>query len=177
MKFERETVTLPDGSEEELVVVPLSGGRVEHAREVPAHFWTELQANNPPPPRPVKVVETALGTKEEVSPPPDDPVWIQHYLDTDAWTKEMDLRIQRIRWFVAFHRIIEVPKDWQVPEIFKTFGGVETAQEDPDRLIQYVRYEVLKTKQDKETLDAAVSGIIPESERESARALFRESSK
>lgn len=174
MEFERETVEILDGSKEELLVIPLSGGRTMYAREVPIHLWADIHAANPRPEEPVDEVETAAGTTELVRPKPDDVRWIRYYIEIDEYTDKISRIIQRVRWYYAFKGIVEVPEDWEVPEIFQ-LSGVETATDKIDRLVQYVRYEILRTKSDKETLDAAVSGIVPESEREASRALFRES--
>jgi hypothetical protein len=154
-------------TDDNLITVTLSGEREFRGKPMAPQAWVLVFDANPMPVEPKDEQVNEAGVTIYLSVPPDDPRAIA-YVDA---IRDYNRALEEAGWLNFFADTLKVPKDFDIPTGHKRLG-VKLADDPLDRLIQYIRLEVIQSTDDAIALDAAIRGEITESEVDAAAALF-----
>jgi len=150
-----------------LITVKLSGGREFRGKPIGPQAWVLVFDANPMPVEPKEEKVNDAGVKIYLTLPSDDPRAI-HYREE---VRDYNRKLEEAGWLNFFADTLEVPDDWDIPIGHKRMG-VKIAKDPLDKLIQYIRLEVIQSTDDAIKLDQAIRGELTEAEVDAAAALF-----
>ena len=150
------------------VEVKLSGGRVYRGRPVGPEAWVMIFEQSPMPEEPKETITNDAGMDNEITLAEDDPRYVAYLEELIAYNR----KLKEAGWLNFFEDTLEVPDGWDIPQGHKRFG-VTLADDPLDRLLQYIRLEVVLSMPDNIALDSAIRGEVDGAEIDAASRLFQ----
>jgi hypothetical protein len=150
------------------VEVTLSGNREFTGNLLGPQMWVEFFRAHPMPSEPKKVHKNEAGVEVHTSYSEDSPEYL-------AWVQALDdlMMLQKeTAWLAFFEGHLEVPQDWDIPLAMKRVG-VNAETEPLERLLQYVRFEVIRSVKDESDLAAAMRNEITEEDLRAGAEMFQ----
>ena len=154
-------------TDDNLITVTLSGEREFRGRPIGPQAWVLVFDANPMPVEPKDEQTNEAGSPIYLSLPPDDPR-ITAYHES---VRDYNRALEEAGWLNFFADSLEVPDGWGIPTGHKRLG-VTLADDPLDRLIQYIRIDVIRSTDDALELDRAIRGDITQAEVDAASTLF-----
>lgn len=157
-------------TDDNLITVELSGNRKFRGKPIGPQAWVLVFDANPMPVEPKNEQENEAGVTIYLSVPPDDPRAIAYREELLAYDRKLE-EAGWLNFFAGFAAELEVPEGWDLPVGHKRLG-VTLADDPLDRLLQYIRLEVIQSTADALALDRAIRGELTEAEVDAAATLF-----
>lgn len=148
------------------ITVELSSGTYT-GLPVGPHTWTMVFKEHPMPQRPMGTRTNDADVEVSVNLPGDHPLMLEYVENL----RDYNETIREAGWLNFFETTLQVPEGWDIRLGHKRLG-IRLADDPVDRLIQYIRSDVILLVNDNLILDNAISGEITKEEVAASDRLF-----